>query len=232
MSVSTRPFFQSCPCPRSLRSDNVRQALTPDGHMGFFWYAESLANGGEDGKNEGLLNSSLFLLVTMHGDIESALSLTPRRARPPQIRAPWPLSGALKDSFPMKPMSFCDRGESGLSSECSQSLLRHLHLHGRCTSLQKEADRRGPLGGHCLFSVWRPINHPVEDMPLAVCDGSTVQPSDLVETDHVRTSYIGSTMYLMSRPEHRWHYVSRQRPDEVLLFKNFDSASDVAAKCK
>ncbi|KAH8173483.1 hypothetical protein LIA77_07738 [Sarocladium implicatum] len=81
-----------------------------------------------------------------------------------------------------------------------------------------------------VVNVWRPINHCVEDMPLAVCDGSTVKPSDLVETDHVRSSYVGSTMYLLNRPQHRWYYVSRQRPDEVLLFKNFDSAGDVAAK--
>jgi hypothetical protein len=81
-------------------------------------------------------------------------------------------------------------------------------------------------------SVWRPINHPVEDMPLAVCDGSTVRQGDLVETDHVRSSYIGSTMYLIDDERHRWHYVSKQTPDEVLVFKNFDSASDVAARCK
>ena len=82
-----------------------------------------------------------------------------------------------------------------------------------------------------MYSVWRPIHHPVEDMPLAVCDGSTVQPDDLMETDHVRTYYAGSTMYVLDRPEHRWHYLSRQAPDEVLMFKNFDSSTDVAASC-
>lgn len=33
------------------------------------------------------------------------------------------------------------------------------------------------------------------------------------------------------RPGFRWYYMSRQEPNQVLLFKNYDSKEDVNAKC-
>ena len=72
----------------------------------------------------------------------------------------------------------------------------------------------------------------MEDWPLAVCDGQTADESDLVETDHVRRQYSGSTLYLMRNPNQKFFYMSKQSKDEVLIFKNFDSKSEVKAKCK
>ena len=83
-----------------------------------------------------------------------------------------------------------------------------------------------------LGSVWRPLIDSVEDWPLAVCDGQTVNGSDLVETDHVRRQYSGSTLYLMRNPNQRFYYMSKQSKDEVLIFKNFDSQPEVKATCK
>jgi hypothetical protein len=77
------------------------------------------------------------------------------------------------------------------------------------------------------LSVWRPLVSAVKDWPIAVCDGSTVESSDLVETDNVRKHYAGSTMYLMSRESQRWYYMSDQGRNDVLLFKTFDSDPDV-----
>jgi hypothetical protein len=81
-------------------------------------------------------------------------------------------------------------------------------------------------------SVWRPLHHRVEDYPLALCDGSSVETDDLIESDHIRRHYLGSTLYLLNRPSHKWHYWNKQEPDEVIIFKNFDSSSNVKAKCK
>lgn len=55
---------------------------------------------------------------------------------------------------------------------------------------------------------------------------------DLVETDHVRRHYSGSTFYLMHNPAQRFYYMSKQSKNEVLIFKNFDSKPDVEAKCR
>ena len=81
-------------------------------------------------------------------------------------------------------------------------------------------------------SVWRPLIDSVEDWPLALCDGGTVDRSDLVEADHIRRHYMGSTLYLMSNAKHRFYYLSKQSKDDVVIFKNFDSSPTVAASCK
>ncbi|KAL8722296.1 MAG: hypothetical protein Q9225_001201 [Loekoesia sp. 1 TL-2023] len=80
-----------------------------------------------------------------------------------------------------------------------------------------------------IINVWRPLIDAVKDWPLAVCDGSTVQRSDLVEADHIRQHYTGSTMYLMHGPQQKFYYMSEQSKDEVLIFKNFDSKRGVEA---
>lgn len=72
----------------------------------------------------------------------------------------------------------------------------------------------------------------MEDWPLAVGDGSTVDRRDLVEADHIRRHYMGSTMYLMRNSRHKFYYMSKQSKDDVLIFKNFDSSPNVAAQCK
>ena len=90
------------------------------------------------------------------------------------------------------------------------------------------ADRR-----MALINVWRPIVGPVQDVPLAVCDARTVAPDDWVPTDihhfgeddleHPRHS--GEIYSLRYNPAHRWFYAADMQPDEVLLLKNWDSAS-------
>lgn len=80
-------------------------------------------------------------------------------------------------------------------------------------------------------SVWRPILHPIEDMPLALCDGATIQDSDIVICDHITGSYSAETTYLLRNKRHRWYFWGNQAEDEVILFKNFDSSDQVKATC-
>jgi hypothetical protein len=79
-----------------------------------------------------------------------------------------------------------------------------------------------------VINMWRPINHPVYDAPLAVAEASSVAFSDLVPSDLVYRNRVGETYNVRFNPNHRWHYVSEQRPDEVLLIKCVDSRTDVA----
>ncbi|KAJ5406329.1 hypothetical protein N7465_007613 [Penicillium sp. CMV-2018d] len=76
-----------------------------------------------------------------------------------------------------------------------------------------------------MINMWRPINGPVEDQPLAVCDGRTVDTSRLVETDMTRGDYTGTMLYPLYEPGNirQWYYLSRQGVEDVLLFKSFDS---------
>ncbi|KAH7202667.1 hypothetical protein BKA60DRAFT_581713 [Fusarium oxysporum] len=82
-----------------------------------------------------------------------------------------------------------------------------------------------------IINIWRPMYHPVEDWPLAVCDGSTVPPEKLIKVDHVRKHHIGESLYPLESDRYRWYYLNKQTPDEALLIKMFDSKEDVVAKC-
>ncbi|KAK0644423.1 hypothetical protein B0T16DRAFT_196736 [Cercophora newfieldiana] len=82
-----------------------------------------------------------------------------------------------------------------------------------------------------IINIWRPINGPVKDWPLAVADARTVAPSSLVEVDRIRASYHGPTYFLVQQDGLAWHYLSEQQNDEVLFLKIFDSKDGVANNC-
>ena len=79
-------------------------------------------------------------------------------------------------------------------------------------------------------SVWRPLK-PIKSWPLAICDSRTVRPSDLIPSDLVRRRFVGESFYARFNPEHRWYYLSDQRPDEVTMLKIYDSDSQIGARC-
>jgi hypothetical protein len=69
-------------------------------------------------------------------------------------------------------------------------------------------------------------------MPLALCDASSMAEDDLVRADHIRRKFKGETLFTYYSPHHKWYYVSKQTPDEVILFKNFDSDPHVKAQSR
>lgn len=79
-----------------------------------------------------------------------------------------------------------------------------------------------------VVNLWRPINHPVSDAPLAVAEAGSVRAEELVPSDLVYQNRVGETYDVLFSPAHRWHYVKEQRPDEVLLLKCYNSREDVA----
>jgi hypothetical protein len=81
-----------------------------------------------------------------------------------------------------------------------------------------------------VINLWRPIRHPVYDVPLAVCDASTVLPEELIPSDLVYPNRVGETYNVRFGAAHRWYYAPRMRPDEILLLKCTDSRTDVAAR--
>lgn len=81
-----------------------------------------------------------------------------------------------------------------------------------------------------IINVWRPIRGPVLDHPLALCDWRSVDEADLVATDLVYPDHRGEIYSITPNPRHRWHYLSAMRPEEVLLIKCFDTATDGRAR--
>ena len=81
-----------------------------------------------------------------------------------------------------------------------------------------------------VINLWRPIRGPLRDAPLAVCDAESVAPNDLVASDLVYQHRVGETYGVTFNPTHRWFYVPEMQPQEALLLKCYDSATDGRAR--
>jgi hypothetical protein len=77
-----------------------------------------------------------------------------------------------------------------------------------------------------VINVWRPIRGPLRDAPLAMADGQTIEPGDLVASDLIYPNRSGETYSVKYNPNHRWYYIPEMRADEALLLKCYDSATD------
>jgi hypothetical protein len=81
-----------------------------------------------------------------------------------------------------------------------------------------------------IIQVWRPIRHPVETDPLAICDARSVSFDDFVISERRYPTRIGQTYVVANNPNHRWYWFPRMRRDEALVFKVYDSAKDGRAR--
>ncbi|KGE03853.1 hypothetical protein HRUBRA_01600 [Pseudohaliea rubra DSM 19751] len=81
-----------------------------------------------------------------------------------------------------------------------------------------------------IINAWRPIRGPVLDQPLVLCDASTVEEGDLVAMERRGEVRTGKLQVACHNPAQRWYYYPRMQPDEVLLFKTYDSAEDGRAR--
>ena len=81
-----------------------------------------------------------------------------------------------------------------------------------------------------IINLWRPIAGPVRDMPLAVCDTTTVAPGDLVASDLLYPDRRGETYQVRFNAAHRWYWLPEMTVEEALLLKVYDSARDGVAR--
>ncbi|MHA7815849.1 MAG: CmcJ/NvfI family oxidoreductase [Pseudohaliea sp.] len=77
-----------------------------------------------------------------------------------------------------------------------------------------------------IINAWRPINGPVYDQPLVLCDATSIADGDLVAMERRAEERIGELQVALYNPAQRWYYYPRMTPGEVLLFKTYDSAED------
>jgi hypothetical protein len=81
-----------------------------------------------------------------------------------------------------------------------------------------------------IVQVWRPIRHPVESFPLAICDARSISPDDFVVNERRYPNRVGQTYAITYNPAHQWYWLPRMRRDEALVFKVYDSAKDGRAR--
>lgn len=82
-----------------------------------------------------------------------------------------------------------------------------------------------------FLGAWRPLKTITKD-PLAVCDATTVSESDYqVRLREFSRTGIKSANYVMSHAaaeqQHEWYYMSEMQPDEMVVFKGFDTKQDM-----
>jgi len=109
-------------------------------------------------------------------------------------------------------------------------------------------------GRYSIINVWRPIENPASDFPLAVIDWRSTVPEDFIKVDLLypkrnpeeddddrgkeripdeKTWFStegydakGETFAVAPKDGHRFYYVKDMRPEEVMLLKCFDSAGE------
>jgi hypothetical protein len=81
-----------------------------------------------------------------------------------------------------------------------------------------------------IIQVWRPIRHPVESFPLAICDARTVADGDLVVSERRYAHRVGQTYVITYNPNHKWFWFPRMRREEAIVFKVYDSIKDGRAR--
>jgi len=74
-----------------------------------------------------------------------------------------------------------------------------------------------------IVQTWRPINHPVETEPFALCDGRTIPDSGFVPLERRYQFRTAETYHLCYSEGLEWYYFSKMAPEEVLVFKVFDT---------
>lgn len=84
-----------------------------------------------------------------------------------------------------------------------------------------------------IFNVWRPLTPPPQDVPLALCDQRTLDPRDWVVGRTVEPNFPEGVPYVSSvyNPAQRWFYLSDLTPDDVVVFKGYDSDPQAPFGC-
>lgn len=84
-----------------------------------------------------------------------------------------------------------------------------------------------PYSRLMLIQAWRVLSPPPQDFPLAFCDASTTLETDVAVVDYVSNKNEPSTAakstVLRFNPAQRWYYFPEMRPEELILFKGYDS---------
>ena len=82
---------------------------------------------------------------------------------------------------------------------------------------------------YAIINLWRSIGEtPVVTDALALCDGRSVVPEDLVVFEIHYADRIGENYFTLPSEDHRWLTYPAMNRDEALLIKQWDSAGTLA----
>ncbi|WP_353226739.1 CmcJ/NvfI family oxidoreductase [Novosphingobium sp.] len=109
---------------------------------------------------------------------------------------------------------------------------RFVHIDQTDATAAQFAARTIPAGRPAQrwahYNVWRAFSGAPQDVSLALCDMTSVDPADRIEADAIFDPPGGdewrfASWVLAANPAHRWHWFPDLSRDEVLLFQSSDS---------
>jgi len=82
-----------------------------------------------------------------------------------------------------------------------------------------------------FLNIWRStdLNQNIVMMPLALCDMNSVSPDDVVFGDGIVTKQYTKHVdqKLVYNPSHRWYYFPNMTPEEILVFRQYDTRQEL-----
>jgi len=81
-----------------------------------------------------------------------------------------------------------------------------------------------------FYNFWKPLRRTVEERPLAMCDVTSSTHQDFITMKLRYRDRDGEIFAMRHSPQHHWWYFPRMTPDQVILLKTFDSATDGRAR--
>ena len=111
--------------------------------------------------------------------------------------------------------------------------------------LGEEGRGGNPYRRYMAVNLWRTLTPPPQDRPLAICDARSVATQSGVPNALVQVSVMPPREEMLSEPPegarsgflfhfdpaHRWYYYPSMTPDEVVLFKLYDSVETGPWRC-
>ena len=127
------------------------------------------------------------------------------------------------------------------TSDFNKAYARFLHcdytLHDPRDTARRALSRRDlPLADYAdrefaWYNTWQPFDHRAEKNPLAVVDASTVDPGEVLDYHYTGYGATGRSAMPLYNPGHRFYYVPRMAPHELLLMKQLDTRSGRSTLC-
>jgi hypothetical protein len=84
------------------------------------------------------------------------------------------------------------------------------------------------------YNVWGLVSEPPQDVPLALCDATSVTPADMFPGQafyggHEQPTLFGYMSMFRYNPRHRWYYFPKLTSSEILIWCGYDADPDYAS---
>ncbi|MGB0571952.1 MAG: CmcJ/NvfI family oxidoreductase [Alphaproteobacteria bacterium] len=100
----------------------------------------------------------------------------------------------------------------------------------RVTAVMGEEAEELLAGRFAIVNVWRSTAGVIEEWPLALCTWDSVDDGHLHTVERRAYNRVGQTRHASYDRKNKWFYFPKMTPDEAILIKNYDTATDGRAR--